>query len=82
MLAPHSVYGYVSEKDIEEAIEKRLRTTGADKKDVLASLLGEAINTLLKINSAIPISSRHRHLISGPMEEFANGSGKETYPTS
>jgi hypothetical protein len=73
MLVPHSVYGFVCEKDIESAIEKRLSTAGADKKDVLAALLGEAINTLLQINAAVPVQSRHRHLVSGPLEAFASG---------
>lgn len=68
-----TVYGFADEADVAKAIEARLEATNPDKKAALAKLLGEAVDTLLKINGSIAVNSRHRYLIAAALEEFANG---------
>jgi hypothetical protein len=73
MLKPHSVYGFADNKDVEGAIEARLSNADADNKGEVATLAGEAIAALLDINEAIPVQSKHRHLVANALENFANG---------
>jgi hypothetical protein len=67
-----TVYGYANEEEVEVAIKKRLADTNADSKEALAALLGESIAVLLDINASIPHFSKHRHLIAGALEVFAD----------
>ena len=71
-LPKDSVYGFVSDETIEGAIEKKLRGIDARKPEKIAQALSEAVAALLAINSAIPVNSKHRHLIAGPLESFAD----------
>ena len=72
MLKPDSVYGYASHDDVEEAMTQRL-ASAMSKKD-LAIIASEAVAALSDINQSIPVQSRHRHLVAGGLENFANGS--------
>ena len=73
MLERDSTYGFASHVTVENAIEKRLSVVNADNKQQLAQILSEAVAALLAVNSAIPVHSRHRHLISDALEKFADG---------
>jgi len=67
-----TIYGFADETEVEAAIKTRLAATNADKKEELAGLLGEAIAAILEINASIPHFSKHRHLIAGALELFAD----------
>lgn len=66
---------YATEEEVEKAIERRLTASGADKKEVLAHLLGEAVEALLEINRTIPADSGYRGLVAHALQKFANGAG-------
>ncbi len=71
-MLPTTIYGFADEEAVENAIRERLAGVNADSKEQLADLLGEAIATLIDINSSIPHQSKQRHLISNALENFAN----------
>lgn len=72
-LQKDSTYGFVGHDDVEEAIEKRLQALDTRKPEKVSQLLAEAAQALLSINSAIPVQSRHRHLVAQALEKFADG---------
>ena len=67
-----TIYGFADTEAVEVAIRERLADTDADKKEALAALLGEAITVLLDINASVPHHSKHRHLVAGALENFAD----------
>lgn len=67
-----TIYGFADHDDVERAINAKLDSVNADKKDQLASMLGEAIATLKDINMSIPVHSKSRHLVAGALENFCN----------
>lgn len=73
MLKPDSVYGFASHDDVEDAIAARINAVKASDKGEVRQMLGEAIAALNDINQSIPVQSRHRHLVAGALEGFANG---------
>lgn len=75
-LQKDSVYGFVSHDSIERAIEGKLSGLDPRKPEKVAQCLSEAAATLLAINAAIPVNSRHRHLVAEYLEKFA-GDGEE-----
>jgi hypothetical protein len=72
-MKPHSVYGFADHEDVEQAIIKRANELNANSKKQLATALGQAIFALTEINSAIPVQSKHRHLVANALENFADG---------
>lgn len=80
-LTPHSVYGYVSDEDIEAAITARLQKLNGNIDEVRA-VLSDAVRALLDINRNIPVNNKHRHLISKELERFAVGDEEETTAAS
>lgn len=72
MLQP-TIFGFASTDDVEEAITARVRIVPATSKDVMATLVGDAIGALVDINRSIPHDSVERHLVAGALEKFANG---------
>ncbi len=73
MLRPHTVYGFAHHEHVDEAIFTRLNNSNPDNKQELAELLGQAVDALRDINLSIPVQSKHRHLVAGALEKFANG---------
>ena len=67
-----TIYGFADQDDVERAINQRLSDVNADKKEQLASLLGEAIAALKDINLSIPVHPKSRHLVAGALENFCN----------
>lgn len=75
-LRKDTAYGFVSHDDIEDAITRKLQNLDAGKLDKVSNCLSEAVAALLAINASIPVQSRHRHLVSEPLEKFAeDGAG-------
>jgi hypothetical protein len=66
---------------VEDAIAKRLQAVNANSKEELALVLGQAVAALNNINAAIPVQSKHRHLIANELEAFANGPREKTART-
>ena len=71
-LPKDTAYGFVNHDDIGAAIEKRLRSLDPRKPEKVAQCLSEAAAALLAINSAVPVQSRHRHLVAEALEKFAS----------
>jgi len=67
-----TTYGFVNHDVIERAISKRLQGLDARKPEKVAQCLSEAAAALLAINSAIPVHSRHRHLVDEALVKFAD----------
>jgi hypothetical protein len=72
-MLPSTIYGYADNADVESAIQARMQSADANSKEGMAELLGQAVFALLEINSAIPVQSKHRHLIANSLENFADG---------
>ena len=77
----NSVYGFADHNDVEDAIVKRLQSINSDSKEQLALVLGQAVAALSNMNAAIPVQSKHRHLIANELEAFANGPRAEVTHT-
>jgi len=67
------VFGFARDQDVAQAIEARLEFVIEDGPQQVAKMLGEAVIALLEINSNIPVSARHRHLVAQALEGFADG---------
>lgn len=72
-MKPDTVFGFARDKDVEKAIMARLEFVQEEGSTAVATMLGEAVSALLEINSSIPVSSRHRHVVAQPLESFADG---------
>lgn len=67
-----AAYGFVGHEEVEKGIEKRLNGLDTRKPEKVAQCLSEAAAALLAINSAIPVQSRHRHLVDEALVKFAD----------
>jgi len=66
-----TVYGYADGRDVETLIQTRLKRVRAEETIEVARILGQAVFALLEINEAIPVHSKHRHLVAAALENFA-----------
>ena len=67
------VFGFARDEDVAQAIMARLEFVQAGNLAEVSQMLGEAVVALLEINSTIPVSAKHRHLVAQPLESFADG---------
>ncbi len=68
-----AVFGFARDEDVEAAIMARLDFVQDEGQTEVYKMLGEAVMALLEINSTIPVSARHRHLVAQALESFADG---------
>lgn len=67
------VFGFARDDAVEQAIVARLEFVQEEGDAAILIMLGEAVMALLEINSTIPVSAKHRHLVAQPLESFADG---------
>ena len=70
-MQPHSVYGFADNEDVEKAVVGIIKSV--KKKTKLVDDMGRA---LLDINAAIPVQSKHRHLVANALENFVDAQTK------
>jgi len=75
-MKPDKVFGFARDADVEVAIKARLEFVQEETVLEISLMLGEAVRALLEINAAIPVSSRHRHLVAQPLEAFGDGESR------
>ncbi|KKN76146.1 hypothetical protein LCGC14_0373410 [marine sediment metagenome] len=68
-----AVFGFARDEDVEQAIMARIEFVAEEETAEILKMLGEAVVALLEINSVIPVSAKHRHLVAQALEGFADG---------